>query len=104
MLTEQEIGFIRYWEENRLKKKRLLWQLAAGLPLAVFLAGAIYINYFSGWYQRADMKLRMDSSGVLVVLAGLLLTVIFVVVYSARHRWEMNEQRYKELLAKKDKP
>ena len=102
MLTEEEKRFIKYWEENRLRKKRLIWQLATGLPLAVFLTGAIYINYFSGWYQRADMEMRVDSSGVLVVLIGLLLTVVFIVIFSGRHRWEMNEQRYKELMAKKD--
>jgi len=103
MLTEEEKQFIRYWEENRLRKKRLIWQLAAGLPLAVSMAGAIYITYFSGWYKRADMQLRVDPSGVLVVLIGLVLTVVFVVVYSGRHRWDMNEQRYKELMAKKNK-
>jgi membrane protein YdbS with pleckstrin-like domain len=103
MLTEEEKRFILYWAENRLRKKRFMWQLAAGLPLGALLAGAICINYFSGWYQRADMELRVDSSGVLVVLIGILLTVVFVVVYSARHRWEMNEQRYKELMAKRDR-
>ncbi|MBL0131841.1 MAG: hypothetical protein IPP43_12620 [Chitinophagaceae bacterium] len=100
MLTEEEKAFMDYWKENRLRKKRLLWQLAAGLPLAVLLAGAIFVNYLSGWYPRADMKLQLNSSGVLGVLIGLLLTVIFIVVFSARHRWDMNEQRYKELLRK----
>ena len=104
MLTEEEKKFILYWEENRLRKKRLLWQFAAGLPLGVFLAAAIFINYFSGWYQRADMEIGISSSGVLVVLIGLVGIVVFIVVFSGRHRWEMNEQRYKELMTKKDKP
>lgn len=103
MLTEQENQFLRYWEANRLRKKRLLWQLAAGLPLGALLAGAIFITYFSGWYQRADMKIRISSSGILVVLIGLVLIVVFIVVYSGRHRWEMNEQRYKELMARRNK-
>jgi membrane protein YdbS with pleckstrin-like domain len=101
MLTAEEEKFMEYWERNRLRKKRLIWQLAGGLPLGVLLAAAILVNYFSGWYTRADMQIRVSSSGVLVVLIGLLLIVVFVVVFSGRHRWEMNEQRYKELLYKK---
>lgn len=102
MLTEEEKGFIGYWEQNRNKKKRLIWQLAAGLPLAVVISGGIFITYFSDWYTRAVMMINWSSSGVLVVLAGLILTVVFVVVFSAQHRWEMNEQRYRELLNRKD--
>jgi len=102
MLTPEELKFMEYWEQNRLRKRRLIWQLAGGMPLGVLLAGAIFVNYFSGWYTRADMQIRISSSGVLVVLAGLILIVVFVVVFSARHRWEMNEQRYKELLQKKN--
>ncbi len=103
MLTEQENGFIRYWEQNRNKKKRLIWQLAAGLPLAALLACGIFVAYFSDWYTRATMQINLSASGVLVVLAGLIIIVVFVVVFSARHQWEMNEQRYKELLSRKDK-
>lgn len=103
MLTEEEKRFLAYWQQNRQKKQRLIWQLAGGLPLAALLAGAIFINYFSGWYTRAAMQIRIDSSGILVVLIALLLIVIFVVVFSARHRWDRNEQRYKELLSKKNK-
>jgi membrane protein YdbS with pleckstrin-like domain len=104
MLTEEENAFIRYWEQNRNRKKRIMWQLAAGMPLAVLLAAGIFINYFSGWYTRAAMMIDISSSGVLVVLIALVLIVVFVVVFSARHRWDMNEQRYRELLGRKDEP
>ncbi len=103
MLTEEEKSFIGYWEQNRNRKKRLIWQLAAGLPLAALLSGGIFITYFSQWYTRAVMVINLNHSGTLVVLTGLLLTVIFIVVFSARHRWEMNEQRYRELLSKQKK-
>ena len=103
MLTEEEKNFIGYWEQNRNRKKRLIWQLAAGLPLAAFLSGGIFITYFSQWYTRAVMIISLNHSGTLVVLIGLLLTVIFIVVFSARHRWEMNEQRYRELVSKQKK-
>ena len=103
MLTEEEGSFIGYWVQNRNRKKRLIWQLAAGLPLAALLSGGIFITYFSQWYTRAVMIISLNHSGTLVVLIGLLLTVIFIVVFSARHRWEMNEQRYRELVSKQKK-
>ena len=101
MITEDEKRFIAWWEKNRLNKRKALWQIAAGLPLGVFLAVAIFINYFSTWYRRAAMEVNVRSSGVLVVLIGLVSIVVFIVVFSAHHRWDMNEQRYKELTGKK---
>jgi membrane protein YdbS with pleckstrin-like domain len=102
MLTHEENRFIEYWANNRNRKKRLMWQFAAGLPIGVLMAVAIFANYFSGWYQRAAMEVRINTSGVLVVLIALVLIIVFVGVFSARHKWEMNEQRYKELMVKKD--
>ena len=104
-LTGQENDFIKYWEENRLRKKRVLKQLYVGLPLGVVMVIAIFVNFFSGWYKRADMQWHTeDASLVLVLLVAALLIVIFVVIFSARHRWDMNEQRYHELLTRRDRP
>jgi len=103
MLTTEEEGFLAYWEKKRQSKKKLAWSLAAGLPMGVIIAIAVFVNYFSGWYKRATMEINVDASGVLVVLIALILIVIFIAVFSARHKWEMNEQYYKELLNKKNK-
>ncbi len=103
MLNKEEIRFIEYWEQNRNRKKRLIWQLAAGLPLAALLAGGILITYFSRWYTRAVMLININSSGVLVVFVALVLIVVFMVVFSSKHKWDMNEQHYRELIAKKNK-
>ena len=103
MLTKEEKGFIGYWENNRLRKKRIWRQLSIGLPLAVVFVIAIFANLFSGWYKRADMEMKKeDSSLILVLLAAALLIVAFIVFFSARHRWDMNEQRYRELLSRKN--
>ena|SRR5688572_15396422 len=104
MLTEEEKKFIEYWENHRLRRKKLLKQLAIGLPLAVLIVAAIFINFFSGWYKRADMMLRANSSLIIVVLVAIVLIVGFTSVFSAKHQWDMNEQRYREFLAKKDQP
>ncbi len=103
MLTNEEKGFIEYWEQNRLNKKRTWRQLSVGLPLGVALGGAILVNIYSGW-NPAGSYLKNNGDRFLIVLLGIILIVIFIVIFSARHRWDMNEQHYKELMAKKDKP
>jgi F0F1-type ATP synthase assembly protein I len=102
MLTESEKGFIRYWELNRLRKKKVFRQLAVGMPLGVVIVTAIFINLFTGWYKRADIALHSDPSIMIVLLVAVLLIVAFIVVFSARYKWDMNEQRYNELLARED--
>lgn len=103
MLTKEENGFIGYWESNRLKKKKVWRQLSVGLPLGVVLVIAIFINLLSGWYIRAGLEMKKeDSSLILVLLAAALLIVAFIVIFSVRHRWDLNEQRYRELLSRKD--
>ena len=104
MLSVEEKAFVEYWEVNRLSKKRVLKQLYAGLPLAMILIVAIFANLFSGWYGRAQMALsRENSSMIIVLLVAALSIVVFVVIFSARHRWEQNELRYRELLHKAEK-
>jgi hypothetical protein len=103
MLTREEEKFVEYWEANRLERKKVLKQLYVGLPFASLLVIAIVINFFSGWYKRADMKIRTDSSLILVLVIACILIVVFTTVFSVRHKWEQNEQLYKELLSKKEK-
>lgn len=104
MLTEDENKFVEYWETHRLSKKKLLKQLAIGLPLSTVLVIAIFANFFSGWYKRADMEIRSQSSLILVLVIAALLIVIFTTVFSAKHKWDMNEQHYRELMDKKERP
>jgi len=104
MLTEDEKKFVAYWEIHRGRKKKLLKQLAIGLPLAVAMVIGIFVNFFSGWYKRADMELRSNSSLIIVIVIAALLIVVFTTVFSARHQWDQNEQRYREFLSKKDQP
>lgn len=103
MLTHDEKKFIDYWEHNRLRKKKVLRQLSVGLPLAVLFVVAIFINFISGWDKRAQMIINTDPSIIIVLIIACLLIVIFIVIFSARHRWDLNEQRYRELRARIDK-
>lgn len=101
MLTDQEKMFIDYWKQNREKQKKFFKQLALGLPLGLLFAAAIFMNLVSGWYKRATMVFNSYPSLpslILVLIAAVLLIVVFVSVYSVKHKWDLNEQRYKELL------
>jgi len=101
MLTDKEKMFIEYWRQNRDKQKKFFKQLALGLPLGLLFAAAIFINLVSGWYKRATMVFNSYPSLpslILVLIAAVLLIVVFVSVYSVKHKWDLNEQRYRELL------
>ncbi len=100
MLTPEEKGFIDYWEQNRLKKRKVLKQLSVGLPLGVLLVVAIFANFFSGWDKRAQMIINTDPSLIIVLLIASILIVLFIVIFSARHQWDLNEQHYRELLSR----
>ncbi len=101
MLTPQEEQFINYWEKTRTQKKRSVWQLSIGMPFAVFIVLALFVNMLSGWNERAEMIIRTNSSVLITILIAGLGIVIFISYFSANYRWEQNEQQYQELLAKK---
>jgi hypothetical protein len=106
VLTEEEKQFVAYWEANRLKRKKVTRQLSIGLPLAAVLVIAIFVNFFSGWYKKADMvRSQMEQQGqsslILVLLAACILIVVFISIFSVRHKWDQHEQRYRELLGRR---
>ena len=103
MLSKKEIDFIHYWEANRLAKKKFLRQFSIGLPLGVGIVVLFFINLLSGWYQKADMVLRSNSSLIIVILIASVGIAIFMAIFSSRHRWEQNEKQYLELKAKWEK-
>lgn len=105
MISDAEKQFISYWETNRLRRKKVWKQLALGLPLAAVLVIAIFINFFSNWYKKAEMVRneqvqKNDASLVLVLIIAALLIIVFVVIFSVRHKWDINEQRYRELISR----
>jgi nitrate reductase gamma subunit len=100
MLTQEEKSFVEYWSANRLKKKRSLRQFTIGLPMGVLIIVALFANILTGWHKRAAMVLQSNSSLILVIVIAAIAIVIFITVFSVRHQWEQNEQRYNELLLK----
>jgi hypothetical protein len=67
------------------------------------LAILFFANFLSGWYGKADKELRRHSSLVIVILVAAIAIVVFMVIFTARHKWEQNEAAYEELLNKRDR-
>ena len=105
MFTNEEQAFIKYWEENRDKQKKFTKQIALGLPFGVLFALAIFINFASGWDKRVEQITKTYPSFkslVLVLIIAILAIVVFISVFSVKVKWEKNEQRYRELMLRKN--
>lgn len=104
MYSDDEKRFMAWWEENRLKEKRTFKQWLMGIPLGLVFVIPILINFFSGWFKRADMQLNSQLSNhefsPLVLIIALLLIVSFIAIFSKKFKWDMNEQKYLELKAR----
>ncbi len=105
MLSEREKKFVAYWKQHRDKEKRVFRQLLVGLPIGLIFVVPIILNFSSGWYKRANMWARghADDNSATVLIVAALIILVFIAIFSKRHRWEMNEQTYRELQAKEDK-
>jgi uncharacterized membrane protein YfcA len=101
MLAEEDENFIKYWTDQRQRKKQFLRKTSIGLPLGVFIMLATMISVLSGWYQKADMVLHEYSSLIVVILIACVGIVAFITIFSAQHKWDQNELHYQELLRKK---
>jgi len=103
MLTETEKAFLKYWEENRLREKKVNKQLLLGLPIGLLFAVPVLILLFSGkfWYERANMEANSQSSPVVLIIA-IICIAVFVALFYKRHQWDQREQHYLELKAKEE--
>jgi sterol desaturase/sphingolipid hydroxylase (fatty acid hydroxylase superfamily) len=105
MLTGQEEAFIRYWEENRSRQKKVFRQFLVGIPVGLAFAIPILVNLLSGW----DIKALQETNGafqrsqIMVLMVALLLIIGFIAIFYQKYRWDQYEQRYRELMAKKAK-
>ena len=103
MLTKEENAFIEYWEKNRLKRKKLVRQFLLGVPIGLLFVIPIVINLSSGWYKRATMEANSGDFDPRVLFVALLLIVGFTSIFWQRHKWDQYEQRYRELLARRER-
>lgn len=100
MLSAQEEKFIHYWEKNRDREKKLLRQLYVGAPVGFLIGAGVMLSLGTGWYERADMVANSQLNPNVLTL-GIVIIAVFTGVFYKKYRWDMNEQQYKELLARK---
>lgn len=103
MLSKEETAFLEYWEKNRLRRKKTVRQFLLGVPIGLLFVIPIVINLSSGWYKRADMEANSPDFDPRVLFVALLLIVGFTSIFWQRHQWDQYEQRYRELLARRDR-
>jgi sterol desaturase/sphingolipid hydroxylase (fatty acid hydroxylase superfamily) len=105
MLTRQEEAFIRYWEENRSRQKKVFRQFLVGIPVGLAFAIPILINLLSGWDIKAaqESNSTFQKSQVMVLMVALLLIIGFVAVFYQKYKWDQYEQRYQELMIRQSK-
>jgi membrane protein YdbS with pleckstrin-like domain len=100
MLTQEEQDFLKYWAEQRLRKKKTLKQFSIGLPMGVMIVLALFINLLVGWHKKAAMIMQSHGSIIITVVVAAVGIVVFMTIFSRNHQWDMYEQRYQELLQK----
>ena len=103
MVSKEENDFIRYWERNRLRQKKLGRQFLVGIPLGLLFVVPTVISLTSGWYKRAAMEANSADFNPMVLFVALLLIVGFSAIFYQRWKWEQYEQRYRELVARRDR-
>ena len=100
MLTEQEEMFVKYWEKNRELELKSFKQYIKGLSRGLAIGIAIILLIATGWYKRANMEANSKLSFTIFAVALLGIAVFMAWLYN-NYKWEMNEQQYLELMAKK---
>lgn len=93
--------FFDYWSKNREKEKSNKKTFLIGLSSGFAIGGALLIAILSGWYQRATMVANSKMSAFVLFFAILLISVFIAFIYQ-KFNWEMQEQRYLEIAAKKN--
>ena len=102
MLSSVDEIFLAYWSRNREQQKTSIRPFLIGLSAGFALGISLLLVLSTGWYERANMQANSRLSSIVFLLAILLISFFMAFLYR-KFRWEMQEQRYLELLALKNK-
>lgn len=102
MLSHENEVFLAWWEKNRDKERTSTRPFLIGLSTGFAIGAGVIICLESGWFTRANMVANSRMSSVVLLIAILLIS-FFMAFFYRKFKWEMQEQRYLELLAAKNK-
>lgn len=100
MLSDKEKAYIIFWEANRHKQKKNSRQFVIGLTAGLSMGAATILLIVSGWYQRANMVANSKLSPSIFAIIIIAIAVFMAFLYR-KYKWEMHEQQYLEIMAKK---
>ncbi len=100
ILDDEE--FLLFWSKNSKKQKSSTRAFLLGLSSGIAIGVLVIIVIFSGWYQRATMVANSKMSITVLFLAITGISIFLAFIYQ-KFRWEMQDQRYQEIMAKKNK-
>lgn len=102
MLTDEDERYLKYWSEQRQKKKPFFGMASVGLRLGMFIAIGLALSIVAATFSRkANPVLENDSSLIITVIVAGLGIVLFITYFTGQHKWDQNEMHYQELLYKK---
>jgi hypothetical protein len=102
MLTKEDEGFLKYWSEERLRKRPFFGMASVGLRLGVFIVIGLALGLVAARYSRkANPVLENYTSLIITVMIAGIGIVFFITYFTGQHQWDQNELHYQELLKKK---
>ena len=102
MLTNEDENFLKYWSEERQKKKPFFGMASLGLRLGVFIAIGLALSVVAATFSRkANPVLENNSSIIITIIIAAVGIVLFITYFTGQHKWDQNELHYQELLRKK---
>ena len=102
MLLKEEEDFLKRWQNNAEKEKRKVRLVLVGISGGLVVGIAIIVMLTSGWYVRANMEANTELDPFTLIVA-IIIIAVFCGFFYKKHKFDINEQRYKELLEKKQK-
>ena len=99
-MSPENEDFLVYWSANSEKERTSIRPFLVGLSGGFAIGISVILVLESGWYERANMVAN-STLNYLVLLFAILVISAFMAFFYRKFRWEMQEQRYLELISSK---
>lgn len=99
MLNSADTAFLEFWAKNRIQQRNSIRPFLIGLSAGFVLGISLILTLSTGWYERASMEANSKMSSFVFLIAILAIS-FFMAFFYRKFKWEMQEQRFLELMAK----